>query len=174
MPTAARLFDDLGWSALHAGASGQASLRLLSRLYQLNPESILKFDRKGRTPLHLACWHKGNDSVISFLLKQAPAALRMEDSQFETCLFRAARSQSLSMIQIILPGTSEASERDGHHVGDGRGRRPDLETQHVDDANNRSRLPPPPPLDDLGATCWNNSWLRSARRARPFARVFSL
>ena len=101
-PSGSRCLDDGLWSPLHAAASGRANLRIVQLLYNLYPTSILTLDNKGRTPLHLSCWHKGNDEVVAFLLRHHPQALHMEDSRFETCLFRAARSQSASVLQLFL------------------------------------------------------------------------
>ena len=102
-PQAVERYDEDKWSVLHHAANGQATLEVMKRLYELNSKDILTLDTKKRTPLHQACWKKGNLPVVKFLFEAAPEALHMEDSDRDTPLFRAARNQTLEVIQLLLP-----------------------------------------------------------------------
>jgi len=164
--------DDGFWGALHAAAAcGKASLGIVSRLYNMNPGCILQVDNKGRTPLHLACWQRGNLPVVQFLLERAPQALYMEDVRLESCLFRAARSQNKQVLEVLLQhghrhlaagaaaaGAARQDDGNGGHANN------NIEQQEQQQQQQQQARPPPPPnagtaaplplppTDDLGAT----------------------
>ena len=188
-PEAAQVVDDGGWSPLHAAAaatplipttiscnggdnnhnstfedSSTPSLSLIQGLYNENPAALEQADQYGRTPLHLACWHKGKKDVVAFLVQHAPHVLHRTDGRFETCLFRAARSQSLSVLQLLLQASADldqnelvdngnAENEDHDTISDNLNRR----VEQTDDSENRDQErradpPPLPPVDELGAT----------------------
>ena len=70
--------DVHGNTALHIAVSQKdVSAEIVSEMIRLCPASISSLNKEGLTPLHMACRHNAQASVISVLVNAHPGALKI-------------------------------------------------------------------------------------------------
>lgn len=111
---ATKSFGHADWSVLHAAVSGLVpDESLLTRIYSLHPESILSRDSHLQTPLHLAMdigferfesrsCHRHVPTLITFLVRNGPQAMELEDGSGWMPIFLAAIHHPLNILKILL------------------------------------------------------------------------
>jgi hypothetical protein len=109
--------------AFFAATGNQRGVRAA---YQAFPESVSHSVGLG-TPLHYACYHGVNASVVAFLLEKYPDAARMSNEQYQTPLHLACAASSSShvktttlnqnVVQLLLaryPAAAQLADGNGY------------------------------------------------------------